>query len=117
MAEERRANQYFSYTGSPEYALENVVIDGKDVIALNLTVNGIGGLSAMPPHGATVTVKTDTIGTGFEIKDLLVKPYTKESSAGVHWYFSKLFWIRSLISYFLPQSLRENVWCLASVLK
>lgn len=67
---EEKANQSFSYTGSIEYYLDDVILSTDGPSSLNTSVSGVGGIGAIPPEGATVTMKTGTIAADPNVKDL-----------------------------------------------
>ena len=67
---EIKTNQTFVYTGSSEYSFDNVVLNKKTGFSLYSPRRGNGGINEIPYDGATVTMKTGTIGAGSGVKDL-----------------------------------------------
>ena len=67
---EIKTNQTFVYTGSSEYSFNNVVLDTETGFSLYSPRRGNGGINEIPYNGATVTMKTGTIGSGSGVKDL-----------------------------------------------
>ena len=67
---ERKVNQRFSYTGSSDYEINNVILDDKSGVSYINTLTGVGGVGPIPYDGATVTVETGVIGSSSDVKDL-----------------------------------------------